>query len=156
MTTAAAEHERWMDLALDLALQAEARDEVPIGALVVEDGKVLGEGFNQPIGARDPTAHAEIVALRQAAKTKNNYRLPGTVLYVTIEPCTMCIGAILHARVSALVFGAREPRAGGVVSRQQLLNESFFNHQIDVVEGVRADECARLLQHFFRARRGTK
>jgi len=156
MTTAAAEHERWMDLALDLALQAEARDEVPIGALVVEDGKVLGEGFNQPIGARDPTAHAEIVALRQAAKTKNNYRLPGTVLYVTIEPCTMCIGAILHARVSALVFGAREPRAGGVVSRQQLLNESYFNHQIDVVEGVRADECARLLQHFFRARRGTK
>ena len=156
MTTAAAEHERWMDLALDLALQAEARDEVPIGALVVEDGKVLGEGFNQPIGARDPTAHAEIVALRQAAKTKNNYRLPGTVLYVTIEPCTMCIGAIFHARVSALVFGAREPRAGGVVSRQQLLNESFFNHQIDVVEGVRADECARLLQHFFRARRGTK
>ncbi len=156
MTTAAAEHERWMDIALDLALQAEARDEVPIGALVVEDGKVLGEGFNQPIGARDPTAHAEIVALRQAAKTKNNYRLPGTVLYVTIEPCTMCIGAILHARVSALVFGAREPRAGGVVSRQQLLNESYFNHQIDVVEGVRADECARLLQHFFRARRGTK
>jgi len=156
MTTAAAEHERWMDLALDLALQAEAREEVPIGALVVEDGKVLGEGFNQPIGARDPTAHAEIVALRQAAKTKNNYRLPGTVLYVTIEPCTMCIGAILHARVSALVFGAREPRAGGVVSRQQLLNESYFNHQIDVVEGVRADECARLLQHFFRARRGTK
>ncbi len=156
MTTAAAEHERWMDIALDLALQAEARDEVPIGALVVEDGKVLGEGFNQPIGARDPTAHAEIVALRQAAKTKNNYRLPGTVLYVTIEPCTMCIGAILHARVSALVFGAREPRAGGVVSRQQLLNESYFNHQIDLVEGVRADECARVLQHFFRARRGTK
>ncbi len=156
MTTVDEEHERWMELALDLAGKAEAHGEVPIGALLVEDGKVLGEGFNQPIGARDPTAHAEIIALRQAARVKDNYRLPGTVLYVTIEPCTMCVGAMLHARVSTLVFGAREPRAGGVVSRQQLLNECYFNHRIEVVEGVRAAECARLLKHFFQARRGAK
>jgi tRNA(adenine34) deaminase len=156
MKTAVEEHERWMDMALDLARQAEAHGEVPVGALLVEDGRVLGEGFNQPIGARDPTAHAEIIALRQAASSKNNYRLPGSVLYVTIEPCTMCVGAMLHARVSTLVFGAREPRAGGVVSRQQLLNESYFNHRVEVVEGVKADECAQLLQHFFQTRRGAK
>ena len=154
MTSEPDEHTHWMDLALDLARVAESEGEVPVGALIVEDGKVLGKGFNQPICARDPTAHAEIIALRQAAQLKGNYRLPGTVLYVTLEPCTMCVGAMMHARIARLVFGAREPRAGSVMSRQQLLNEPYFNHRVEVVEGVRAGESGQLLRRFFQARRG--
>jgi len=147
------EDERWMGRALELANRAEAAGEVPVGAVLVEAGEIIGEGFNQPITARDPTAHAEIVALRQAARSKNNYRLPGTVLYVTLEPCTMCVGALLHGRIARLVFGAREPRAGSVVSQQQLLDDSCYNHRIEVTEGSRATECSELLQKFFRARR---
>jgi tRNA(adenine34) deaminase len=142
-----------MERALELAKQAEARGEVPVGAVLVAGEELLGEGSNQPIAARDPTAHAEIVALRRAAQLRGNYRLPGTTLYVTIEPCTMCVGALLHARVGSLVFGAREPRAGAVVSQQRLLDANCFNHHIEVIEGVRAEACAALLQAFFRARR---
>lgn len=143
----------WMRRALALADRAAAGDEVPVGALVVRDGELLGEGFNQVISARDPTAHAEIVALRAAAQAVGNYRLPGTVLYVTLEPCTMCVGAMLHARVERLVFAAREPRAGAVCSQCQLLDASFYNHRVQWQEGVLAEESARRLRAFFRARR---
>ena len=138
------EHERWMRLAL----------EVPVGAVLVKDGELLAAGFNQPISRHDATAHAEIVTLRAAAGKQQNYRLPGTTLYVTIEPCTMCVGALIHARVETLVFGAREPRAGAVCSQQQLPDEEFFNHKLRCIEGVLAEECALRLQNFFKARRG--
>ena len=131
-----------------------AVDEVPIGAIVVRDGVVLGRGVNRPLTSRDPTAHAEIVALREAATAVGNYRLPGATVYVTIEPCTMCAGALVHARVSRLVFGAREPRAGAIVSTLQALANKGLNHRIEVVEGVLAEEAAALVQAFFRSRRG--
>lgn len=146
-------HERWMTRALDLALRAQEHGEVPVGAVVVLDGELVGEGYNQPVSGNDPTAHAEIVALRDAARRQGNYRLPGSILYVTIEPCTMCVGAMLHARVACLVFGAREPRAGAVVSHLDLLQREHFNHRIDCVEGVLAEQCGKLMQAFFRERR---
>ena len=133
-----------------------AVDEVPIGALVVRDGVVLGRGVNRPLTSRDPTAHAEIVALREAAATVGNYRLPGATVYVTIEPCTMCAGALVHARVSRLVFGAREPRAGAIVSTIEALANPGLNHRIEVTEGVLADAAAELVQAFFRSRRGRR
>jgi tRNA(adenine34) deaminase len=139
--------------ALWLAQQAAAAGEVPVGAVVVRDGVVLGEGANCPIGARDPSAHAEIVALRAAALTAGNYRLPDATLYVTIEPCTMCAGALVHARIGTLVFGTREPRAGAIVSTANVLDNADLNHRIGVVEGVLSEQCAELLQRFFRARR---
>ena len=148
------EHERWMRLALEQADLAAAADEVPVGAVLVKDGELLAAGFNQPISRHDATAHAEIVTLRAAAGKQQNYRLPGTTLYVTIEPCTMCVGALIHARVETLVFGAREPRAGAVCSQQQLPDEEFFNHKLRCIEGVLAEECALRLQNFFKARRG--
>jgi len=147
-------HERWMGHALKLAERAQANGEVPVGAVLVDGEQLLGEGWNQPISAQDPTAHAEIVALRQAALARGNYRLPGTTLYVTIEPCTMCVGALMHARVGTLVFGAREPRAGAVVSQLKLAEATHFNHRVTVLEGVRAAECGQLIQEFFRLRRG--
>jgi len=143
--------EHWMRLAL-----AQARgvvNEVPIGAVLVRDGTVLGIGANGPLTHTDPTAHAEIQALRAAARKTGNYRLPGSTLYVTVEPCTMCAGAIVHARVARLVFGAREPRAGAVVSTLEVLDNPGLNHRVEVAEGVLADECAKLVQDFFRARR---
>jgi tRNA(adenine34) deaminase len=143
----------WMARALALAARAASLGEVPVGALVVRDGVVLGEGYNHPIGACDPSCHAEIHALREAARHQANYRLPGTTLYVTIEPCTMCVGAMIHARVSRLVFGAREPRAGAVVSRLNLLDQSHYNHQLSWSEGVLAEDCAQVLKAFFRSRR---
>ena len=143
----------WMKRAIDLAKQAQLIGEVPIGAILIAGSQILGEGFNQPISSNDPTAHAEIVAIRAAAKIRNNYRLPDTTLYVTIEPCTMCIGAILHARISNLVFGAREPRAGGVVSQTELLNAEHYNHQVKVKEGVMAEQCTLLLKQFFKDKR---
>ena len=142
-----------MARALWLAQQAAAAGEVPVGAVVVRDGVVLGEGANGPIGGHDPTAHAEIVALRAAALTAGNYRLPDATLYVTIEPCTMCAGALVHARIGTLVFGTREPRAGAIVSTANVLDNAGLNHRIGVVEGVLAAQCADLLQRFFRARR---
>lgn len=146
-------HERWMREALSLAEQAAAADEVPVGAVVVQDGEIIGTGFNQPIRTCDATAHAEIVAIRSASQFRNNYRLPGTTLYVTIEPCTMCLGAMIHARVETLVFGATEPRAGAVVSQASLIDAAHFNHRLSFIEGVLSDECSTLLQKFFRSRR---
>ena len=142
-----------MRRALELAALAAQREEVPVGAVVVRDGELLGEGFNQVITAADPSAHAEIVALRAAAARVGNYRLPGAILYVTLEPCTMCAGALVHARIAELVFAAREPRAGVVCSTCQLLDEPWYNHKVSWQEGVLATESAELLQAFFRARR---
>ena len=150
------DHNRWMRRALELARQAESNGEVPVGAVVVRGGEIIGEGFNQPISSNDPTAHAEIVAIRKAAVLLGNYRLTGATLYVTIEPCTMCAGALIHSRIETLVFGAREPRAGSVVSQGCLLEADHLNHRVAVVEGVCADESSALMQNFFQKQRAGK
>ena len=142
-----------MRRALALADRAANEGEVPVGAVLVRDGELLGEGWNQVIAAQDPTAHAEIVALRDAARVVGNYRLPGSTLYVTLEPCTLCAGAMVHARFGLLVFGAREPRAGVVCSTCNLLEQPFFNHRVQCMGDVLADESATRLQAFFQARR---
>jgi len=147
------EHEHWMRRALALADRAEQEGEVPVGALVVRDGQLLGEGWNSVITARDPTAHAEIVAMRDAAALAGNYRLPGSTLYVTLEPCTMCAGAMIHARIEWLVFAATEPRAGVVCSTCALLDEPRYNHRVRWQGGILAAESSRRLQAFFQARR---
>ena len=147
------EHEHWMRRALALADRAASEGEVPVGAVVVRDGELLGEGWNRVIGSSDPSAHAEIVALREAASAAGNYRLPGSVLYVTLEPCTMCAGALVHARVASLVFAAREPRAGVVCSTCALLDEPWYNHKVDWTEGVLAQDSASRLKAFFARRR---
>ena len=150
-------HEDWMLVALAMADEAAAAGEVPVGAVLVSDrGEELARGCNSPVGLVDPTAHAEIVALRAAARSVGNYRLPGTTLYVTVEPCTMCAGAIVHARVATVVFGAREPKGGALVSRVSADGSSLLaglNHRFEIVEGVLADACAERLQAFFAARR---
>lgn len=143
----------WMQRALELAQHAQSLGEVPIGAVLVKDDQVIGEGFNAPISQQDPTAHAEIMALRNAAKHIGNYRLLNTTLYVTIEPCVMCAGALVHARVKEVVFGAAEPRTGAGGSVFEVLQSSKLNHQVRVRSGVMAVECAGLLQQFFRDRR---
>ena len=148
-----ADDEYWMSEAIKLSHCAEAIDEVPVGALIVKDHTLLAEGFNQPISSSDPTAHAEIVAIRAAAKALQNYRLPDTTLYVTIEPCTMCVGAMIHARIQRVVFGAREPRAGALCSQHQLAQHPAYNHRISVQGGVLEAECALLITDFFRRRR---
>jgi tRNA(adenine34) deaminase len=148
-------HEPFMRLALDQARLADAAGEVPIGAVVVVEGHVVGRGFNRPIGAVDPTAHAEVLALREAAGAVGNYRLVGADVYVTVEPCLMCVGALVLARVRTLVFGAREPKTGALVSTLQPLQIPALNHRFDVVEGVLEDDCRELMQAFFRLRRGT-
>ncbi|HIF73661.1 MAG TPA: tRNA adenosine(34) deaminase TadA [Porticoccaceae bacterium] len=146
-------HEKWMRKAMQLADYAGEQGEVPVGAILVENGKQIGTGHNQPIESNDPTAHAEIVALRNGSQFKQNYRLPGATLYVTIEPCTMCLGALIHARVELLVFGAREPRAGAIVSNLPLAEITHFNHQLEFVEGVLEQECSELMQNFFQRKR---
>jgi tRNA(adenine34) deaminase len=146
--------EFYMAKALELAEQASAAGEVPVGALVVREGIVIGEGFNQPISSCDPSAHAEIVALRDAANKIGNYRLTGCDLYVTIEPCTMCVGAMIHARIGRIIFGAPEPRAGALVSQLQLMNNNHFNHRIDFSAGVLQQQCGDLMRGFFRRKRG--
>ncbi|SDU21881.1 tRNA adenosine(34) deaminase TadA [Halopseudomonas salegens] len=143
----------FMRLALDEARKGAAAGEVPVGAILVRAGQIIGRGFNQPISSHDPSAHAEMVALRQAAAAEANYRLPGTTLYVTLEPCTMCTGLLVHSRIQRLVFGASEPRSGAVVSRSQILQQPWLNHRIEVEGGVLADECGAVLTEFFRARR---
>jgi len=143
----------WMQLALELAEQAASYDEVPVGAVVVQNGELIGKGFNQTISSHDPTAHAEIVALRDAAKQQNNYRLPGAELYVTIEPCTMCAGALVHARISHLIFGAKEPRAGAICSSSQVLDNPALNHRVQVTSGVCESEAGQLMADFFKAKR---
>lgn len=147
--------EKWMREALALAEQGAAEGEVPVGALVVRDGQVLGRGWNRPIAGHDPTAHAEVMALRDAARHEANYRLSGATLYVTIEPCTMCFGALMHARIARLVYGATEPRAGTCVSQLRLPEQSFYNHRLEVTGGVLAEESAIMLRGFFRQRRGS-
>lgn len=143
----------WMRLAIEQAHQAESLGEVPVGAVLVIEGALIAAAFNAPISGCDPSAHAEIAVLRKAAELRKNYRLPFSTLYVTIEPCTMCMGAMIHSRVQCVVFGAREPRAGAVVSQLQLAGQPFYNHQIEVTEGVLADECGALVSTFFRAKR---
>lgn len=145
--------DHWMRYALRLAAQGEALGEVPVGAVLVHQGQMLGEGFNQPISAHDPTAHAEIMALRMAAQQLGNYRLPGTTLYVTLEPCTMCAGALVHARIERLVYGTAEPKAGAIASQNRLLDSSFLNHRVDCVSGVLAQACQHQLSDFFKRRR---
>ena len=146
--------ESWMKRALGLAQEAAGHGEVPVGAVIVRDGLLIGEGYNQPISSADPTAHAEIIALRHAAGIEKNYRLPGTTLFVTIEPCTMCVGAMIHARVDNVVFGAREPKAGALLSNLQLHQQGHYNHRLKAVEGVLEHECSALMSDFFRSRRG--
>lgn len=144
-----------MRQALALARQAGARGEVPVGAVVVVDGECVGRGRNRPISAVDPTAHAEMEALRMAARSVGNYRLSGSVLYVTLEPCAMCAGAMVHARVAHLVYGAPEPKSGAVASTGRLFESPGVNHRVEVTAGVLANECAQLLIDFFGARRGS-
>ena len=145
--------EEWMRAALVLARQAAKKDEVPVGAVVVRDKQIVGRGFNQPIGRHDPTAHAEIMALRDAAQTLGNYRLPGCTLVVTVEPCTMCAGALVHARIEHLIFGAKEPRAGAVCSSARVLDNLDLNHKVTVLGGVLEKECKALMSGFFQGRR---
>jgi tRNA(adenine34) deaminase len=144
----------WMSRALDLARHAEAAEgEVPVGAVLIADGKLIGEGWNRNIGASDPTAHAEVLALRDAGRRLGNYRFPGAELYVTLEPCVMCAGAIVHARIARVIFGARDPKTGAAGSVFDLLQHERHNHRVEVVEGVLGDESGQLLKGFFRARR---
>ena len=142
-----------MSAALDEARRARDAGEVPIGAVVSIDGAIVGRGFNQPLSSGDPTAHAEIVAIREAARAVGNYRLTGATLCVTIEPCLMCVGALVHARIGTLVFGATEPKSGAVVSTIRAGELPGLNHRFETVTGVREDECRALMQAFFRERR---
>lgn len=145
--------EKWMRRALGLARHAEAAGEVPVGAVVVLNNEIIGEGWNRPIVSHDPTAHAEIVALRAAAQHAKNYRLPGAVLYVTLEPCAMCAGAIVHARIARVVYGAADPKTGAAGSVFNLLDSSVLNHRSQLTSGVLAEECGQMLRGFFEARR---
>ena len=143
----------FMRRALELAHEAELRGEVPVGAVVVLDGAAIGEGFNEPVGSHDPTAHAEIVALRAAARRVGNYRLPGATLYVTIEPCQMCVGAMVHARIARVVYGTAEPKAGAIESAMRAHEHPSLNHRLEAVGGVLESECRAVIQGFFARRR---
>ena len=145
--------QQFMREALGLAAQAAAAGEVPVGAVLVKDGAIVGRGYNRPITSNDPTAHAEIVALREGAARLGNYRLPGCDLYVTLEPCAMCVGAMVHARIARIVYGARDPKTGACGSVIDLFSETRLNHHTSVKGGVRADACASLLTQFFVSRR---
>lgn len=146
----------YMQAALELARLAAVAGEVPVGAIVVKDGAIIGRGSNAPIHSHDPSAHAEILALRDAATTLGNYRLVGCTLYVTLEPCAMCAGAIQHARIARLVYGARDPKTGACGSVVDLMQEARLNHHCQVVTDVMADECGRMLSGFFAERRKSK
>jgi len=146
--------EMYMRRAIELARLAEAAGEVPVGAVIVRGNEIIGEGFNRPISQRDPTAHAEMVALRAAAALSDSYRLSGTTLYVTLEPCAMCAGAMVHARVERLVYAAPDPRAGAAGSVFNVVRSPALNHRLDVDGGVLGEECGALLRNFFLARRG--
>jgi tRNA(adenine34) deaminase len=144
---------RWMEYALGLAGRAAEQDEVPVGAVVVRDDELLGEGWNRPISTSDPTAHAEIVALRAAAHALGNYRLGGATLYVTLEPCLMCAGAMIHARIERLVFGASDPKRGAVNSTGHVFESQGLNHRVLAEGGIMSEHCSRRLQAFFQERR---
>lgn len=146
-------HEYWMRHALRLAKCAREEGEVPVGAVLVKGNKVIGEGWNRPVGRHDPTAHAEIMALRQGGLMLQNYRLLDTTLYVTLEPCVMCAGAMVHSRIGTLVFGARDAKTGAIGSLMDVLGHPGMNHRVGVIEGVLAAECSGMLSDFFRARR---
>ncbi len=150
------EDERWMSHALSLAQKAFDLGEVPVGAVVVSKGEILGEGWNSPISSDDPTAHAELVAIRAACKYVENYRLVDARLYVTIEPCTMCLGGLIHARIDQLIFGACEPKAGVVQSHQHVMSHDIYNHKIAWRGGILEDECSAIIQRFFKLRRDEK
>jgi tRNA(adenine34) deaminase len=148
-----AEHEKWMERALALAVEAEEAGEVPVGCVVVIGGEIVGQGRNSPIGLLDPTAHAEMLALRQAAIATAEYRLTGATMYCTLEPCPMCAGALVAARIRTLVFGTRDLRFGGVRSKFRIADSPLLNHQVEIVEGVLGAEATAMLQRFFQARR---
>lgn len=147
------DHERWMMSAIELARKAEHEGEVPVGALIIENNKIIAEGWNQPIRKNDPTAHAEIIALRRASSSFENYRLPGKTLYVTLEPCAMCCGAIFQARIKLVVFGAYDSKSGAASSIVNLFENKKLNHHTEVKGGVLEKECVSLLKHFFKGRR---
>lgn len=145
--------QHYMREALALAAQGAAMGEVPVGAVLVQHGQIIGRGFNCPISGSDPSAHAEMVAIRAAAQAASNYRLPGSTLYVTLEPCSMCAGLIVHSRIARVVYGALEPKAGVVQSQGQFFTQGFLNHRVLVEGGVLAEECGSILSEFFKARR---
>ena len=145
--------EEFMGAALELAREARERGEVPVGAVLVIDGEIMGRGFNQPVSRNDPTAHAEIVALRQAGREAGNYRLPGSTMYVTIEPCQMCVGAMVHARVARVVYGTPEPKAGAIESAMRAHEHPSLNHRLEVTGRVLENECREVIQGFFKERR---
>ena len=146
--------EQFMDLALVEAKKAEASGEVPVGAVIVVDGVVIAKSFNRPLSLNDPTAHAEIGALRDACREQRNYRLSNATMYSTVEPCMMCAGAMIHARLARLVFGTPDPKAGSAGSIYNVLTDPRLNHRVEVISGIREDECASLLRDFFQRRRG--
>ena len=148
--------QQWMDRALELAKHGATLGEVPVGAVVVSNDEIIGEGWNQPISSQDPTAHAEVVALRAAASTINNYRLVDATLYVTLEPCTMCAGALVHARIARLVYAASEPKSGVVHSNGCIFKQAYFNHQIEFTGGVLAEQSGQIISDFFQRRRVEK
>ena len=145
--------EKWMALAIKQAIKSDNEGEVPVGAVLVKDGQLIAQAYNQPISTNDATAHAEIQLLRAAGKHEKNYRLIDTTIYVTLEPCAMCLGAMMHARISRLVYGAFDPKTGVCGSRTDLTTESFFNHEMEINGGVLEKECKELLQSFFKSRR---
>ncbi|MFK8066633.1 MAG: tRNA adenosine(34) deaminase TadA [Gammaproteobacteria bacterium] len=146
----------WMHRALQLAKKAESVGEVPVGAILLQNDKVIGEGWNQPIKNCDPSAHAEITAIRNAAENVQNYRLPDTTLYVTLEPCSMCAGAIIHARIARVVFGAYDPKAGAAGSVFDILGTDKLNHKVEIVSGVMQNQCSEILKQFFKNKRLNK
>jgi tRNA(Arg) A34 adenosine deaminase TadA len=148
--------EEFMGAALELAREARERGEVPVGAVLVIDGEIMGRGFNQPVSRNDPTAHAEIVALRQAGREAGNYRLPGSTMYVTIEPCQMCVGAMVHARVARVVYGTPEPKAGAIESAMRAHEHPALNHRLEVTGRVLENECREVIQGFFQERRSSE
>lgn len=145
--------DHYMNIALEEAQKAAAKDEVPVGAIVVFSGQIIGRAHNEPIGGHDPSAHAEILAMRRAAEKLGNYRLTGAELYVTLEPCIMCAGAIIQARLARVIYGALDPKCGAVVSLYKILTDSRLNHQVDVTGGVLKEECGEIISRFFREKR---